>query len=149
MWEKIKIIKNTRKGNIHRYVCKICNKEVDSVKTPSTCKHSVLYNINSVWTNVLRSALGIKSGRKRLDIDINSKYIEKLFLKQDGKCALSGLDIKLGLNASLDRIDSSKGYIKGNVQWLHKDVNILKGSLNEEYFLEVCENVYKHNRKNK
>jgi hypothetical protein len=147
MWEKIKTIKKTRTGEIYRFVCKTCGKEVDSGKTPKNCKHSNLYNIDSVWGNILRSALGIKSGRKRLDIDIDRKFIEKLFLKQNGKCALSGRDITLGLNASLDRIDSSNGYTKNNVQWLHKDINIIKGSLEEKYFLEICENVYKHNRK--
>jgi hypothetical protein len=148
MWKKIKEIKKTRDGTVYRFLCEECEKEVDSYKTPKTCKHSTLYNINSVWCNILRSALGIKSGRKRLKIDIDKKFVEKLFLKQESRCALSGMNIRLGLNASLDRIDSSRGYTKDNVQWLHKDINLLKGSLEEKYFLEICENVHKHNRKN-
>ena len=50
-----------------------------------------------------------------------------MFLKQNKKCALTGLDIWFGIStkekthgkkeqtASLDRIDSSKGYTKDNV----------------------------------
>lgn len=146
MWKKLKTIKKTRTGDINRFSCQVCGKEIDSAKMPKTCRHSDLYNIDSIWSNILRSALGIKNGRKRLEIDIDRKYIEKLFLKQKSKCALSGLEIRLGINASLDRIDSSKGYTKNNVQWLHKDINILKGSLDEQYFLEICRNVYEHNR---
>ena len=40
--------------------------------------------------------------------------------------------------ASLDRIDSSKGYIKGNIQWVLKDINLMKGSTDEDYFKFLC-----------
>ncbi len=59
------------------------------------------------------------------------KYAWELFLKQNKKCALSGLDIELYPDikrrntASLDRIDNSKGYYRNNIQWLHKSVNNL------------------------
>jgi len=69
-----------------------------------------------------------------------------LFQKQNGKCALSGVEISLlkksGVStASLDRVDSSKGYIKGNVQWVHKDVNFMKYNFDESYFLDMCKKV--------
>lgn len=78
-----------------------------------------------------------------------------MFLQQNRKCALSGIDIdfkkgndvKRGLQtASLDRIDSSKGYIVGNVQWVHKDINFMKGTLSNNQFLELCNLVSKHNK---
>lgn len=40
--------------------------------------------------------------------------------------------------ASLDRIDSSKGYIEGNVQWLHKDINRLKINYSDEDLIQIC-----------
>jgi hypothetical protein len=87
--------------------------------------------------------------RKRTPIpfEITIEYIWDLFLKQDRKCALSGMPISFpakstGLrSASLDRIDSSKGYIEGNVQWLHKDVNMIKGSYSQNYFLDICKKI--------
>ena len=60
------------------------------------------------------------------------------------QCALSGLPIKLPdrykqtFTASIDRIDSSKGYVKGNVQWVHKDINMMKRNLNQARFVEFC-----------
>lgn len=47
--------------------------------------------------------------------------------------------------ASLDRIDSSQGYIKGNVQWVHKDINKMKFDLSQDRFLELC-NIIVQNR---
>lgn len=39
---------------------------------------------------------------------------------------------------SLDRIDSKIGYIEGNVQWVHKMVNMCKQHYTQEEFLEMC-----------
>jgi hypothetical protein len=44
-------------------------------------------------------------------------------------------------NASLDRIDSSIGYVKGNVQWVTKNVNVAKQSMSQEKFISVCQQV--------
>lgn len=148
MYKKTFLVKNNRNSKTYRYKCTVCGKETDSSKRPKNCNHNLGYNIDRVWANILRSALGIKSGRKRLKIDIDKKYIVRLFEVQNEKCAISGLDIKLGINASLDRKDSSLGYTKGNVQWVHKDINIIKGSFSEEYFIEVCTYVKEHNRSN-
>lgn len=40
--------------------------------------------------------------------------------------------------ASLDRIDNSKGYEEGNIQWVHKDVNFMKRTYSQEYFIKLC-----------
>ena len=40
--------------------------------------------------------------------------------------------------ASLDRIDSSKGYILGNIQLVHRDVNRIKSDFEQDYFIKIC-----------
>ena len=89
----------------------------------------------------------IKLGAKRRDkvFDITIEYLDLLWKEQRGKCALSNIPIKISekvtdnqTTASLDRIDSSKGYIKGNVQWVHKDLNRMKWGLTVEKFIEYC-----------
>lgn len=73
----------------------------------------------------------------------------RLFLKQERKCALTDLLLtfekqKRGeKTASLDRIDSSKGYVNGNVQWVHKDINWMKNRFSQERFIEMCKLVAK------
>jgi len=87
------------------------------------------------------------------DEDITPEYLWNLYEAQNKKCKLSNLEIKfesltnqkkgLEQTASLDRIDSTKGYIKGNVQWLHKDINKMKMNLSEERFIELCSLIIK------
>lgn len=87
----------------------------------------------------------IKNNAKLRDIEvkISIEYCWDLFLKQDKKCAISGLPIVFYANikkctASLDRIDSKLDYLEGNVQWLHKDINRMKWAFPEKVFLDYC-----------
>lgn len=101
----------------------------------------------------------IKDGAKgrKIKYNLKPKYLWDLFLKQNKKCALSGININFGNEAkdtryieetaSLDRIDSSKGYIPGNVQWVHKTVNMMKQAYNETDFLKWCRRIVKHSSK--
>ena len=41
---------------------------------------------------------------------------------------------------------SNKGYIENNIQLVHKDVNMMKGSLTQERFIELCKMVANHNK---
>lgn len=66
-----------------------------------------------------------------------------LFESQGGKCALTGLELTCSgdfneITASLDRIDNSKGYTIDNIQFVHKDVNMMRGSLALDKFIELC-----------
>lgn len=83
---------------------------------------------------------------KYLDVNLTSEYLIKLIEKQEYKCKLSKIDIILreGVSqintptASLDRIDSSKGYEVGNLQWLHKDINVMKWHFPLNRFVYYC-----------
>lgn len=73
------------------------------------------------------------------EFGITIEYIDDLYVAQNKKCAYTKLPISFEEStASLDRIDSSKGYVKGNVQWVHKDINRMKMSLSEDRFVELC-----------
>jgi hypothetical protein len=78
--------------------------------------------------------------------NLSIEYLWQLFIKQRGLCALSGIPINFhtksrettNSTASLDRIDSLKGYIENNVQWIYKDLNFIKHKLTQERFKELC-----------
>ncbi len=101
------------------------------------------------WYNhVLRERK--QNTRERIPVNITVEYAWDLFLKQNKKCALSGLDITIALTskyntASIDRIDSSKGYEIGNIQWVNKDINFMKRTYSQEYFINMCSLVSQYN----
>lgn len=95
----------------------------------------------SYFTSIKRGAYGGK-GRKEIPFEITIEEMWYLFEEQKGLCALSKLPINFrARTASLDRIDSSKGYSYQNCQWLHKDVNMMKRHYTEEYFIDLCRKI--------
>lgn len=81
-----------------------------------------------------------------IEFSLSPEYLEELWIKQEGCCALSKLPISLFISskdskfhtASLDRINSNIGYIEGNVQWVHKDINYMKCDFTQEEFINYC-----------
>lgn len=105
------------------------------------------------WDSIKRSASGAKGNRVPIELSITMEDAWNQCLKQEGKCALTGLTLvfnygrKTGLEhtASLDRIDSSKGYTIDNIQWVHKVINFMKRTYDQDYFIEMCKLVANHN----
>jgi len=67
--------------------------------------------------------------------------IDEMFQSFNGKCSLTDWDISIDYKketASLDRIDSKKGYTLENVQWVHTMVNMCKNKYEQEKFIEMC-----------
>ena len=96
---------------------------------------------SSKYTHIKYSAI-----KRNLEFSVSIEYLWELFQKQDGKCYYTGEELTLstrntkgGMTASVDRLDSSKGYLEDNVVWCHKDVNIMKMDKSEQEFYELCQ----------
>jgi len=80
--------------------------------------------------------------RRGIKFDLSIEDLSDKFEKQNGKCFYTGLKLSFDNNAenkaSVDRIDSSKGYTKENIQWVSKDVNFMKQALSHERFVSLC-----------
>lgn len=92
------------------------------------------------WGNLKQSA-----ETRDFKFHITKEQIWDLFLKQDRKCALTGLILTLNDRAasssgtaSIDRIDSSKDYTEDNIQWVHKDINKMKNNFPQNLFIQYC-----------
>ena len=88
--------------------------------------------------------IGLSAEVRKLEFSITINDVYDLYLKQDKKCALTDLDLyweKVGNKhiVSIDRIDSKIGYILGNIQLVHKDLNFMKQQYSQDYFMNMCE----------
>jgi hypothetical protein len=101
----------------------------------------------SYWYAIQKDA-----AKRGIPFKLTIEYVWRLFLRQSGCCRLTGWPLVLPRHgrsvvrgtASLDRIENSRGYIRGNVQWLHADINRMKYTHSEARFIELCEAVAKH-----
>ncbi|WP_192242931.1 hypothetical protein [Mesorhizobium silamurunense] len=93
--------------------------------------------------------------KRCIEWGLSFQYLDALIEKQGWQCALTGalLAFNHGYcnagegNASLDRIDSSVGYVEGNVQFVTKNVNFAKQAMTDGDFVEMCRQVVEHARK--
>lgn len=105
------------------------------------------FDISSSFWTILKQSARVRN----IKVDVTITDIWGLFLKQNKKCALTGIDINFDKSrnkkhtASLDRIDSSKDYTLDNIQWVHKNINLMKMDLSQEEFIKFCKLVTEHN----
>lgn len=105
----------------------------------------------SYWTPIEKQAI-----RRGIPFEITREEAWDLFLIQNRKCAITGVELKFSNNirdqrgthtTSLDRIDSSKGYTIDNIQWVHKKINIMKNAMRTNEFVDWCKLVVSHAQK--
>lgn len=160
--ESIKIKTETSKETQYRtmYLCRcICGKEKDIkreslingwVKSCGCIKETPKYQGINELSGTYISRVIWNARHRKIEYNVEKEYLWSIFIKQNGKCALSGRDIsfcrdfyigRYAQTASLDRIDSSKGYVKGNLQWVHRDFNKMKMNTSQKNFIKMCKEV--------
>lgn len=95
----------------------------------------------------------IKNGanRRNIKFEITIEDMYNQWNIQNGICALSGVKLTYYENsayiytASLDRIESSKGYTVDNIQWIHKDINKMKMDLSQDKLIDWCKKIASYN----
>ena len=152
--------------------CRKCSNKDKFIKNVELGKmHSVNYSpkhygVGDLPKNIYNHyMMGAK--RRNIEFNVSIEYLWNLFVSQQGLCALSGQKIYLRpenktstitkvdskghrnldfskFNASLDRKDSSLGYIEGNVQWVERKVNIIKRELKQDEFIKLCQDIVNH-----
>ena len=146
---KEKLIAPYRLFNIKPISCRSCaNKRKDY-------PHEGIGEITRVYFHTIKSS----AKRRNLEFSITMEDMWSVFLKQNRKCRFTGTELtfsrskKTGsyspdfskISASLDRIDSNKGYTIDNIQWVHKTVNVMKSSLSDKSFIGICKLIANYN----
>lgn len=90
----------------------------------------------------------IKNRKCNHEKALTIEYLHDLWYKQKGTCPYSGIKLThakwlgqsdLTYTASIDRIDSSKGYVPGNVQYVSMAINFMKNKMTHEETITLCE----------
>ena len=92
------------------------------------------------------------SKKKNNAFDIDLDYLKNLWEKQHGICPFTKQKLELRTHnythienrpyqASLDRIDNNKGYVKGNVRFVALIFNYARNNFSDEQVLEFCKQV--------
>lgn len=123
-------------------------------KTNQSCGcYSAVHNYRGVGdlSGSYYNAIRRGAASRALEFALTKEELWELFLQQGRKCALSGVELRLFRSlrrgdrsiqtASVDRIDSSRGYTSNNVQWIHKDLQFMKSNLTDSQFIEWCRRV--------
>lgn len=122
-----------------------------SVKNNLPCRpcSSILRNHKGAYEEIPISWFNSKTRRAKqrdYEFTLTIEDIWDIYIAQNKVCALSGVPIDFKGTASLDRIDNSQGYVRENIQIVHKDVNYMKYIYSQDYFIKICNLVAsKHN----
>ncbi len=89
--------------------------------------------------------------RKKKECNLTLVYLKELWLNQKGVCPFSGCKLTLRefndkrqclpYDASIDRIDNSKGYIQGNVRFVSLMFNLARQSWSDNDVILFCRDV--------
>lgn len=162
--QPVTIKKDGRAGRrikkVYNKICKNCGNSFTGIKKQVYCsesckgeypyktgKISTIHQYEYISGNWERyfGRLCNKKGREL----ISAKDCLDLLEKQNGKCALSGVNLtcqlevgkKFFTNASLDRIEVGGGYTKDNVQLVCSALNSWRGDVPLEEYVWWCKQV--------
>lgn len=118
-------------------------------KTCKSCSNKKTENCHRGWHRGIRISWFKKfetnAKLRGLDWVVTIDDVADLYEEQEGLCALTGWGIVFPetghpqlTTVSIDRIDSSFGYLKENIQLVDKRVNMMKQQYSQEEFILVC-----------
>lgn len=144
-------------GNVYETGHSILNKKSNNIGT-SYCNKCFTIDMKSqrkckMLTEhislIFYKKLIVQANLRGILFNVSPEYLESIY---NGFCYLSNTKIDIGTyskskgcidsgNASLDRIDSTKGYVENNVGWVSKQINVMKHILSVEDFVKLCKMV--------
>lgn len=89
---------------------------------------------------------------KNYGCDLTVEHLKNLWESQNGRCPLSGRQLILPhdadgwkeyhpYNASIDRLDNSRGYVQGNIRFVSVMANLARQTFSDDQLKEFCKAV--------
>lgn len=124
-------------------VCKVCQ----SIQAKERRKRLHKDSLDKLLKERLNS-IKTRCKEKGWSTDITLQYLKELLIEQDSCCAISGIKMthllsagRVPTNLSIDRIDSSVGYTRGNVHFVCMAVNQMKSNLSMDLLIYFCKQI--------
>jgi len=138
-----------------RAVCRVCSraeararKELDIENfNKGSVRRVIKWKRSRPIEDFLFTAVNDSSKRRNRDVQIDSKFIADLLVEQNWKCYYTGIKLEdvrdswHPFRPSIDRLDSSKGYIPGNVVICALCINLMKNQQPAEDFAKTLAKV--------
>lgn len=118
------------------------------------CSGNFIRKYSTYFTGTFFGRIKKGARDRKLEFALTPQDIDSLFEQQNFKCAYCGIKLKTESletrppgrppltndpqKPSLDRIDSNKGYIIGNVQFVCSQCNYMKLDYSHKEFLDKC-----------
>ncbi len=123
--------------------CKPCN------KIRSKGKEKRLNNASPErFLKYIIRACRTNAKKRKIFFDIKHENVVNLWHSQNGKCAITKIELthkygygKTRTNVSIDRIDSNKGYTTDNIQLVASIVNLMKLDMSLEELQYWCKKI--------
>ena len=147
----LKEVKRIESRGRHLYCCRECVcKGLSKIRkgASKTLSEKQLEHLKKISSNRIDEFTPFKytfrSIKKRFkDVNVTLEDLKKQWELQKGICPFTGFKLILPHDsniheidyfhrASLDRIDSSKGYVKGNIQFISTPINLMKNNKSDE-----------------
>lgn len=124
--------------------CKKCGKFCTKKYCSDRCNPNKQDDLSQFRTHLRRAKK--RARKKGIKFSITAEDLKYIYEKQQGICPYTGWQFssKRERRPSLDRIDPSKGYVPGNVQFVSLIAQFAKGDFSEETLIRFCEDVYKN-----
>jgi hypothetical protein len=154
---KKEIVRQKKKGRTEFFCSRSCSGKASKVFDDWRDSKENLIHLKSISNNrkdeysdfreyYRRAQKRIKRNGTRHPFDLDLPYLKKVFDEQGGRCKYTNVQLehptwtgsskRYNFMGSLDRIDNSKGYIKGNIQFVSVSVNWLKNQMDDEHLTE-------------
>lgn len=120
-----------------------------------------IIHFNKIISNLKHNLIKCK---RNTNISITPKELDEIYIKQFGRCAISKKDLTFyynkpikyinsiknirkinDFNVSIARIDNNRAYTRENIQLIACRINLMKNTMSNNQFIELCSKVVKNN----